>query len=182
MAVYYDAVNNFDFHASASSIGAGPRAAADGEKADVVARALSQLPWLHFHEVTHKSHHARGRLLYFTSETLTFASSPPSTPGLRGTRCRSGRRRGRAGPGRPARLSESFHRRADGVHGWRVVDLDAARRRRAASSGDGRLPAAAAAPDAARPAQPSITSAAWRAVDLYDAGRRLHEASESPSR
>ena len=51
----------------------------------------------------------------------------------------------------------------------RVVDLDAARRRRAASSGDGRLPAAAAAPDAARPAQPSITPAARRTVDLYDA-------------
>ena len=62
----------------------------------------------------------------------------------------------------------------DGVQGWRVVDLDAARRRRAASSGDGRLPAAAAAPDAARPAQPSITPAARRTVDLYDA--------ESPSR
>ena len=60
-------------------------------------------------------------------------------------------------------------RRADGVRGWRVVDLDAARRRRAASSGDGRLPAAAAAPDAARPAQPSITPAARRTVDLYDA-------------
>ena len=62
-------------------------------------------------------------------------------------------------------------RRADGVEGWRVVDLDAARRRRAASSGDGRLPAAAAAPDAARPAQPSITAAALRTVDsdLYDA-------------
>ena len=47
-------------------------------------------------------------------------------------------------------------RRADSVQGGRVVDLDAARRRRAASNGDGRLPAAAAAPDAARPAQPSI--------------------------
>ena len=54
----------------------------------------------------------------------------------------------------------------DGVQGWRVVDLDAARRLRAASSGDGRLPAAAAAPDAARPAQPSITPAARRTVDL----------------
>ena len=61
-------------------------------------------------------------------------------------------------------------RRADGVRGWRVVDLDAARRRRAASSGDGRLPAAAAAPDAARSAQPSITPPAARRtvrVDLY---------------
>ena len=61
-------------------------------------------------------------------------------------------------------------RRADGVQGWRVVDLDAARRRRAASSGDGRLPAAAAAPDAARSAQPSITPPAARRtvrVDLY---------------
>ena len=45
----------------------------------------------------------------------------------------------------------------------------AARRRRAVSSGDGRLPAAAAAPDAARPAQPPITPAARRTVDLHDA-------------
>ena len=60
----------------------------------------------------------------------------------------------------------------------RVADLDAARRLPAASSGDGRLPAAAApdpgrpapqlaaTPDAARPAQPSITPAARRTVDL----------------
>ena len=60
----------------------------------------------------------------------------------------------------------------------RVADLDAARRRPAASSGDGRIPAAAApdpgrpapqlaaTPDAARPAQPSITPAARRTVDL----------------
>ena len=45
----------------------------------------------------------------------------------------------------------------------RVVGLDAARRRPAASSGDGRLPVAAAAD---RPSQPSITPAARRTVDL----------------
>ena len=67
----------------------------------------------------------------------------------------------------------------DGVQGWRVVDLDAARRRRAASSGDGRLPAAAAAPDAARPAQPSIDNPG-RAANRRPLRRRLHEAFPSP--